>query len=85
MSPSALRGAAAALSPAQEELGAPPQTEEEEGAPGTGAGAPGSPPGPSEQTVDSHEQRSQALRALLLQRKRKNHTGEGMRTHAHAQ
>ena len=78
MSPSQLRGAAASLSPAEEGVPQGEEPGEEEGAPGE-EGVPSSPsvlPEPHGEQVDSHEQRTQALRALLLARKRKHNTGE---------
>uniref|UniRef100_A0A8C9WUB8 Timeless circadian clock n=1 Tax=Sander lucioperca TaxID=283035 RepID=A0A8C9WUB8_SANLU len=66
ISVSQLRGAAAALSPREEE---PKGGEEQDGS--------RSPTGESQETeVVSGEQRAQALRALLLTRKRKHHSSE---------
>lgn len=64
MNPAQLRGAAAALTP-REEL--PAGGEEPRG--------PGSPDQEHEEEVSSHEQRSEALRALLLARKRTPRSG----------
>uniref|UniRef100_A0A668AUH0 Timeless circadian clock n=1 Tax=Myripristis murdjan TaxID=586833 RepID=A0A668AUH0_9TELE len=65
MSPSQLRGAAAALSPRDEPTGG---GEEPEGH--------GSPPREHEEGSASDEQRAQALRALLLARQRRHHSSE---------
>lgn len=66
ISPSQLRSAASSLSPSENQ---PDGGEELEGQ-----------SGPTEEPQDeplSSEQRTQALRALLLERKRKHHTTEG--------
>ncbi|KAM4612600.1 protein timeless homolog [Polymixia lowei] len=65
LSPSQLRGTAAALSPKEE---VPRGAEEPE--------RPGSPTQDHHEDLTSHEQRTQALRALLLARKRKHHSTE---------
>uniref|UniRef100_A0A8C9WTW7 Timeless circadian clock n=1 Tax=Sander lucioperca TaxID=283035 RepID=A0A8C9WTW7_SANLU len=73
ISVSQLRGAAAALSPREEE---PKGGEEQDGS--------RSPTGESQETeVVSGEQRAQALRALLLTRKRKHHSSEHTGTKSH--
>lgn len=64
LSPSQLRGAAAALTP-REELPVGGEEPLESGSPNQ----------EHEEDVSSHEQRSEALRALLLARKRKPHSG----------